>query len=84
MSAVSLNQPGAERSLQTSVTLSESSVYTLASGGNPEPVRCAVSSSKEACLVAVLGENVAQVHSPVDLPKVTLQGARSLVGYYDT
>lgn len=84
MSSVSLNQPGAERSLQTFATLSESSVYTLPSGGNPEPVRCVVSSSMAACLVAVLGENVAQVHSPIDLPKVTLQGARSLVGYYDT
>lgn len=45
---------------------------------------CPVCFSMAACLVAVLGENVAQVHSPTDLPKVPLQGARSLAGYYDT
>ena len=45
---------------------------------------CPVAFSMAACLVAVLGENVAQVHSPTDLPKVPLQGARSLAGYYDT
>lgn len=45
---------------------------------------CPVSFSMAACLVAVRGENVASAHSPLDLPKVPLQGAGRLAGYYDT
>lgn len=40
--------------------------------------------SMAADFVDALGEKVAQVQSPLDLPNMAFHGAKSFVGYYDT
>lgn len=79
-----LSQSGAERVLQTSVTLSESLVYILQSGENLELVKYALFCFYGSSPCSCFRKKVVHVSFPLHLPNMPLQGSRQFVGYYGT